>query len=249
MVPAGPPTDSTIAALAERFESGDVIVDGGNSNYKEAGPTAERLADEGHRVRRRRHLGRRLGADRGLLPHGRRHQGVGRPWSSRPSRRSPPRAATPTSVRSGAGHFVKMVHNGIEYGLMQAYAEGFEIMGAAERVRPRPPRDRRHLALRLGGAELAARADRAGAAARVGLRGHQGVGDRLGRGPLDGRGGDRPGRAGPGHLGRPLRPLRLPPAGLLRQQAAGRAAQPVRRPRGRPSSPAQTGLETLTPES
>ena len=67
----------------------------------------------------------------------------------------------------GAGHFVKMVHNGIEYGLMQAYAEGFEIMSEAARVRPRPPRDRLDLALRLGGAQLAPRAGRAGAAARV----------------------------------------------------------------------------------
>ena len=70
----------------------------------------------------------------------------------------------------GAGHFVKMVHNGIEYGLMQAYAEGFEIMSEAPRVRPRPARDRRDLALRLGGALLAARAGRAGAAAGGRLR-------------------------------------------------------------------------------
>src|SRR5271169_4225043 len=47
MVPSGEPTNATIEALAERFESGDVIVDGGNSNYKEAGPTAERLGSRG----------------------------------------------------------------------------------------------------------------------------------------------------------------------------------------------------------
>ena len=67
------------------------------------------------------------------------------------------RTATRTSAPSGAGHFVKMVHNGIEYGLMQAYAEGFEVMERV-RVRPRPARDRRHLALRLGRPLVAARA-------------------------------------------------------------------------------------------
>ena len=52
--------------------------------------------------------------------------------ASRSSWPSPPRAATPTWARSVPGHFVKMVHNGIEYGLMQAYAEGFEIMQKAD---------------------------------------------------------------------------------------------------------------------
>ncbi len=134
----------------------------------------------------------------------------------------------------GAGHFVKMVHNGIEYGLMQAYAEGFEIMGAAHEF----DLDLHEIAAiwRYGSVvrswllELTERALRPDA----GFEEIKGVGHRLGRGPLDGRRGHRPGRPGPGHLGRPLRALRLAPAGLLRQQAAGRPAQPVRRPRGHP---------------
>ena len=77
------------------------------------------------------------------------------------------------------------------------------------RVRPRPPRDRRHLALRLGGPVLAAGAGRAGTAARVGVRPDRRGGGRLGRGPMDGRRGHRPGGVGPGHLLGPLRPLRV----------------------------------------
>ena len=58
------------------------------------------------------------------------------------------------------GHFVKMIHNGIEYGLMQAYAEGFAILHAQARVRARPAPDRRDLAARQRGALVAARPDR-----------------------------------------------------------------------------------------
>ncbi len=87
----------------------------------------------------------------------------------------------------GAGHFVKMVHNGIEYGLMQAYAEGFEIMSAADEF----DLDLHEIASiwRYGSVvrswllELAERALRPD----VGLRGDQGLGRRLGRGALDGR--------------------------------------------------------------
>jgi 6-phosphogluconate dehydrogenase (decarboxylating) len=61
---------------------------------------------------------------------------------------------------AGAGHFVKMVHNGIEYGMMQAYAEGFTIMEKEGSPRPRPAADRRDLALRQRGPLVAARPDR-----------------------------------------------------------------------------------------
>ena len=70
--------------------------------------------------------------------------------------RSRPRTATRTSARPAPGHFTKMVHNGIEYGLMQAYAEGFEIIEHSEFELDLP--SRRHLALRLGCPLVAARA-------------------------------------------------------------------------------------------
>ena len=76
--PAGTSTDSTVEELAGLFGAGDVIIDGGNSNYKEwMAPGVVKLESIGRRLRGRRHLGRRVGPDRGLLPHGRRHQGGG----------------------------------------------------------------------------------------------------------------------------------------------------------------------------
>ena len=74
MVPAGKPTNDTITTLAGLFESGDVVIDGGNSNYKETAPLVGRAGRRRHRPGRRRHLGRHLGPEGGLLPDGRRHQ-------------------------------------------------------------------------------------------------------------------------------------------------------------------------------
>jgi 6-phosphogluconate dehydrogenase len=131
MVPAGEPTDSTIAALAERFESGDVIVDGGNSNYKEAKVTADRLAAKGIGFVDAGTSGGVWGLTEGYcLMVGGTDESVA---VVEPAFLSlAPEGGYAHVGPVGAGHFVKMVHNGIEYGLMQAYAEGFEIMGAAD---------------------------------------------------------------------------------------------------------------------
>jgi 6-phosphogluconate dehydrogenase len=130
MVPAGAPTDSTIDALAERFEAGDVIVDGGNSNYKEAAPTAARLAKKGIGFVDAGTSGGVWGLTEGYcLMVGGTDQSVA---VVEPALLSlAPEGGYAHVGPVGAGHFVKMVHNGIEYGLMEAYAEGFEIMGAA----------------------------------------------------------------------------------------------------------------------
>jgi 6-phosphogluconate dehydrogenase len=131
MVPAGEITEQTFQALLGILEPGDTIVDGGNANFRDS--------QRRHREARRRRLrfvdvgvsggvwgleegfclmaGGDKAAVRGLLPvfealapaDGFAHVGP-----------------------SGAGHFVKMVHNGIEYGLMQAYAEGFEILRGSD---------------------------------------------------------------------------------------------------------------------
>ena len=110
---------------------------------------------------------------------------------------------------SGAGHFVKMVHNGIEYGLMQAYAEGFELMEAKKRVQPRPPQHRRGLAHRQRRALLAPRPRRQRPRRRPEAREARGLRRRLGRGPVDRPGVDRPGCAGAGDHGIALRPIPL----------------------------------------
>ncbi len=130
MVPSGEPTNSTITTLAGLFERGDVIIDGGNSNYKETAPLVERLAGQGIALVDAGTSGGIWGLTEGYcLMVGGTDEAVA--------------VAEPAFVAlapeggyahvgpPGAGHFVKMVHNGIEYGLMQAYAEGFEIMSEA----------------------------------------------------------------------------------------------------------------------
>src|SRR5579863_9338742 len=131
MVPSGKPTDETIAALGDRFESGDVIVDGGNSNYKEAAPTAARLAERGVGFVDAGTSGGVWGLTEGYCLM------VGGTKESVAVVEPALRTLAPTDGYAhvgpvGAGHFVKMVHNGIEYGLMQAYGEGFEVMEKAE---------------------------------------------------------------------------------------------------------------------
>jgi 6-phosphogluconate dehydrogenase len=131
MVPSGEPTDSTIAELSGHFGAGDVIVDGGNSNYKTAAPTAARLAEKGIGFVDAGTSGGVWGLQEGYcLMVGGTEEAVA---VVEPAFLT----LAPTDGYShvgpvGAGHFVKMVHNGIEYGLMQAYAEGFEIMKGAE---------------------------------------------------------------------------------------------------------------------
>ena len=131
MVPAGPITDDTIAGLGDRLSKGDIVIDGGNSNFQDSLRHGERTCGEGHRVHRLRHERRRLGPRERLLPHGRRltreHQDGATDLRCARARgrirpRRPGRAPVTTS---------KMIHNGIEYGMMQSYAEGYAIMEAS----------------------------------------------------------------------------------------------------------------------
>ena len=131
MVPAGAPTTSTIDSLKALLSAGDVVVDGGNSNYKEAGPTAGSLAEKGVGFVDAGTSGGVWGLTEGYCLM------VGGSAESVAVVEPALRALAPEGGYAhvgpvGAGHFVKMVHNGIEYGLMQAYAEGFEIMSKAD---------------------------------------------------------------------------------------------------------------------
>jgi 6-phosphogluconate dehydrogenase len=131
MVPAGEATNSTIDQLAEHFERGDVIVDGGNSNYKEAIEIAARLEPKGIGFIDAGTSGGVWGLTEGycLMVGGTKESvAVVEPVFLT---LAPPNGYAHVGP-VGAGHFVKMVHNGIEYGLMQAYAEGFDIMGSAD---------------------------------------------------------------------------------------------------------------------
>ncbi|MGC8856208.1 MAG: phosphogluconate dehydrogenase (NAD(+)-dependent, decarboxylating) [Anaerolineae bacterium] len=133
MVPAGQPTEETLQELADLLEAGDVIVDGGNSNYKDTLRRAEFLASRGIDFLD-------CGTSGGIWG---RSEGYSLMIGGRPEVAEAMRpifeTLAPAADRGwgrvgphGAGHFVKMVHNGIEYGMMQALAEGFNIMKAKE---------------------------------------------------------------------------------------------------------------------
>src|SRR3954471_10151839 len=133
MVPSGEATDSTVHSLADLLEAGDLVVDGGNSRFTDDSVHAEML--DAHGIRyvdcgvsggvwgRTEGYGLMAGGDvadierlmpvfDALRPEGPREEGFAH--------------AGPV----GAGHYAKMVHNGVEYGLMQAYAEGYELLNA-----------------------------------------------------------------------------------------------------------------------
>jgi 6-phosphogluconate dehydrogenase len=127
MVPAGEPTESTVTALSTRLSEGDIIIDGGNSNYHDDVRRADML------TRSRLHYmdvgtsggiwGLELGyclMIGGSVEACRRVEPIFRSLA-------PPHGYLHVGG-SGAGHYVKMIHNGIEYGLMQAYAEGFDLL-------------------------------------------------------------------------------------------------------------------------
>jgi 6-phosphogluconate dehydrogenase len=129
MVPAGEPTQQSIDTLASHLSRGDTIVDGGNANYKDSQRRAAELARDGIEFVDCGVSGGVWGLDNGYtLMFG---------GSAAAARAIEPfaRLLAPAAERgwlhcgpAGAGHFVKMIHNGIEYGMMQAYAEGFALL-------------------------------------------------------------------------------------------------------------------------
>jgi 6-phosphogluconate dehydrogenase len=145
MVPAGEITDQTIAQLAQEMEPGDTIIDGGNTHYHDDIRHAKELAEKGIHHVDVGTSGGVFGLERGFcLMIGGEDDVVERLYpifgSLAPgvdaAPRTPGRSGTPSPSETGflhcgpngAGHFVKMVHNGIEYGIMAAYAEGLNIL-------------------------------------------------------------------------------------------------------------------------
>ncbi len=129
MVPAGPPTDGTINALMAHMVAGDIIIDGGNSNYEDSIRRAKACAEKGVRFLDSGTSGGVWGLKEGYaLMIGGEADAV---ETARPifeTLAPAPDKGWGHMGPPGSGHFVKMIHNGIEYGLMQAYAEGFAIM-------------------------------------------------------------------------------------------------------------------------
>ncbi|HYX69367.1 MAG TPA: decarboxylating 6-phosphogluconate dehydrogenase [Terriglobales bacterium] len=163
MVPAGDPTEKTVMSLVERMQPGDTIIDGGNSYFKDDVRRSQALKPRGIHYVDVGTSGGVWGLERGycMMLGGPREAverldpifktlapGVGQ------IPRTPGREKLPGTAEqgylycgpSGAGHFVKMVHNGIEYGLMQAYGEGFDIFANAN-SKELPPEHRYDLNL------------------------------------------------------------------------------------------------------
>ncbi|MFN0109018.1 MAG: phosphogluconate dehydrogenase (NAD(+)-dependent, decarboxylating) [Blastocatellia bacterium] len=145
MVPSGNATEKTVNDLAQHMSAGDIIIDGGNSNYKDDARRARVLAERGIHYVDAGTSGGVWGAERGycLMVGGAKEAfahlepilktlAPGRGELDRtPGRETMGGTAEEGYLHcgpAGSGHFVKMIHNGIEYGMMQAFAEGFDIM-------------------------------------------------------------------------------------------------------------------------
>jgi 6-phosphogluconate dehydrogenase len=131
MVPAGDPTESTVQQLADLLSDGDTVIDGGNSNYKDTMRRSEDLRAKGVFFVDVGTSGGVWGLKEGYsMMVGGADEAVTRLTPIFETLAPSPDKGWGHVGASGSGHFVKMVHNGIEYGLMQAYAEGFDIMRA-----------------------------------------------------------------------------------------------------------------------
>ncbi|MEH0822096.1 phosphogluconate dehydrogenase (NAD(+)-dependent, decarboxylating) [Micromonospora sp. URMC 105] len=134
MVPAGV-TDATIDELAGVLGEGDIIIDGGNSRFSDDAPRAERLAEQGIGYLDVGVSGGVWGRQNGYaLMVGGAQEHVERLMPIFESLKPEGEFGFVHAGPVGAGHYAKMVHNGIEYGLMHAYAEGYELLAASELV-------------------------------------------------------------------------------------------------------------------
>ena len=137
MVPSGGPTRDTVAQLADVLETDDLVVDGGNSHWSEDDANAQLLHERGMRYVDCGVSGGVWGLENGFaLMMGGAADDVERllPVVDALRPEGPRAEGFSHAGPVGAGHFAKMVHNGIEYGLMQAYAEGFELLTASDVV-------------------------------------------------------------------------------------------------------------------
>ena len=131
MIPAGEATEAAIVRLGELCAKGDVVVDGGNSNFRDSIRRAAALTERGIGFVDAGVSGGVWGLDNGYcLMAGGAPDDIDR---LRPIFESlAPPGGFVHAGQAGAGHFTKMVHNGVEYGLMEAYAEGYELLRASE---------------------------------------------------------------------------------------------------------------------
>ncbi len=132
MVPSGDPTEETMATLGDLLGPGDIVVDGGNSNYHDSIRRGSDLSDKGIGFIDAGVSGGVWGLEGGyclMVGGAGEHVGVLQPVFDA---LAPADGGFAHVGPIGSGHFTKMVHNGIEYGLMHAYAEGYELLAAAD---------------------------------------------------------------------------------------------------------------------
>lgn len=135
MVPAGDVVDQTLAQLLPLLEAGDIVIDGGNSNYQDSMRRAARVAEQGIAFLDCGTSGGVWGLQEGYcLMVGGSEQNVELIAPLLCTLAPAPDRGWARVGPAGAGHFTKMVHNGIEYGMMQAYAEGFALMEKKEEL-------------------------------------------------------------------------------------------------------------------
>jgi len=212
MVPSGPITDATITSLAQELAEGDLVIDGVQLALHRRWSTRKNCWERRESrlstpVSRAASWGLKEGY--GLMVGG-SDADVERAMPIFDTLR-PPGPRKDGFVHAGpvgAGHYAKMVHNGIEYGLMTAYAEGYELLAAEDLIK-----DTQAVIQAwtngTGGAVLAAAAAGQGAEGRSELRPDHRLHRRLRRRPVDGRGGHQPPRPDAGDRGFPVRPVRV----------------------------------------
>lgn len=133
MIPAGDPTEKVIHELSQVLEPGDIVIDGGNSNYQDTLRRAEFLKQSGVQLVDVGVSGGVWGLEQGYsMMVGGESDSVQHLSPIFEALAPGPQKGWGHVGPSGAGHFTKMIHNGIEYGMMQAYAEGFAILKAKQ---------------------------------------------------------------------------------------------------------------------
>jgi len=131
MVPSGDAVDQTIEQLLPNIVKGDVLIDGGNSNYKDSIRRAEKLTAQGMHFVDAGTSGGVWGLQNGYCMMVGGEQAIVERLAPIFTTLAPKDGYLHVGP-SGAGHFVKMIHNGIEYGMLQAYGEGFELLKASQ---------------------------------------------------------------------------------------------------------------------
>ena len=131
MVPSGDAVDQTIEQLLPNIAKGDVLIDGGNSNYKDSIRRAEKLTAQGMHFVDAGTSGGVWGLQNGYCMMVGGEQAIVERLAPIFTTLAPKDGYLHVGP-SGAGHFVKMIHNGIEYGMLQAYGEGFELLKASQ---------------------------------------------------------------------------------------------------------------------